>query len=121
MDILVIILIIIISVLLTLAVLVQNSKGGGLASNLSSTSNQFGVKKTSDFLEKLTWGLAMALILFCISSNLIVDKSGEEQGINSVNVERAMESKKAGKLPTAPSAPSAEKPEAPATPAPAKK
>lgn len=60
-------LIIITSVLLVLIVLVQNSKGGGLVSNFSATNQMMGVRKTTDFLEKATWGLAIALVVFCVA------------------------------------------------------
>ena len=46
-----IILIILACVVLTLIVLVQNPKGGGLAGNIAGYSNQFkGVKQTTDFM-----------------------------------------------------------------------
>jgi len=61
------ILILICSVLLVLVVLVQNSKGGGLASGFSSSNQVLGVRKTTDFLEKFTWSLAGALIVFCVA------------------------------------------------------
>ena len=60
------ILILIAAVLLILIVLVQNSKGGGLASGFSSSNQIMGVRKTTDFLEKATWGLAGAFIFLCI-------------------------------------------------------
>ena len=44
------VLILIACVLMVLVVLVQNSKGGGLASNFSSSNQYMGVRKTSDFL-----------------------------------------------------------------------
>ena len=50
------VLIFIICVLLILIVLVQNSKGGGLASSFASSNQIMGVRKTTDFLEKATWG-----------------------------------------------------------------
>lgn len=53
----IVILILIVSVVLALVVLVQNSKGGGLAANFSAPNQIMGVRKTTDFLEKLTWGL----------------------------------------------------------------
>ena len=56
------ILIIIVSILLTIVVLVQNSKGGGLAANFASGNQTFGVRQTADFLEKATWTLAAVLI-----------------------------------------------------------
>jgi preprotein translocase subunit SecG len=52
--------------LLILIVLVQNSKGGGLASGFSSSNQIMGVRKTTDFLEKATWGLACTVIVLCI-------------------------------------------------------
>ena len=59
------ILILIASILLILIVLIQNSKGGGLASGFSS--NQImGVRKTTDFLEKATWSLAGTVIVLSI-------------------------------------------------------
>ena len=60
------ILIIIVSILLTIVVLVQNSKGGGLAANFASGNQTFGVRQTADFLEKATWTLASVLIGLCI-------------------------------------------------------
>ena len=48
------ILIVIASILLTLVVLVQNSKGGGLAANFATGNTTFGVRQTADFLEKAT-------------------------------------------------------------------
>ena len=72
------ILIIIVCGLLTLAVLVQNSKGGGLAAGFASSAQVMGVRKTSDFLEKLTWGLASALLILCLVSNFAIP-SGKKQ------------------------------------------
>src|ERR1043165_4637699 len=60
------VLIIIVCVLLVLVVLVQNSKGGGLASGFAGSNQVMGVKKTSDFIEKLTWGLALTLVVLCL-------------------------------------------------------
>ena len=60
------ILIIIVSILLTGIVLIQNSKGGGLAANFASGNQTFGVRQTADFLEKATWTLAVTLIVLCV-------------------------------------------------------
>jgi preprotein translocase subunit SecG len=57
------ILAIIACILLILIVLVQNPKGGGLASNFSSQNQYMGVRKTADILEKATWGLAIAIVV----------------------------------------------------------
>jgi len=60
------ILILITAVFLVLIVLVQNSKGGGLASGFASSNQVLGVRKTTDFLEKATWTAAIALMVLCI-------------------------------------------------------
>ena len=56
-----VLLIVIASVLMCLIVLVQNSKGGGLASGFASSNQIMGVRKTTDFLEKATWSLAVVV------------------------------------------------------------
>ncbi|MRT94746.1 preprotein translocase subunit SecG [Ancylomarina sp. 16SWW S1-10-2] len=63
----------ILCVLMVLIVLVQNSKGGGLASNFSSSNQIMGVKKTTDFLEKATWGLALAIFALCLGAAATID------------------------------------------------
>ncbi len=73
----VVVLIVIVSILLGLIVLVQNSKGGGLASGLSASNQVMGVRKTTDFLEKLTWGFAISLIVLAIVGNLVLPKGGK--------------------------------------------
>jgi len=71
MEILVSILIFIIAILLVLVILVQNPKGG-LASNFSSSNQVMGVRKTTDFLEKATWTLGIALLVFSVISSSLV-------------------------------------------------
>ena len=51
-------LVILACILQIMIVLVQNSKGGGLAANFTSAGQSMGVRKTADFLEKSTWTLA---------------------------------------------------------------
>lgn len=77
MAVVVSVLIIIASILLILIVLVQNSKGGGLASNFSSSNQIMGVRKTTDFLEKATWVLAISLVVLCILSTTFNEKNSE--------------------------------------------
>ncbi len=85
----IIILILITAVLLVLVVLAQNSKGGGLSSQFggSGASNVIGVKKTSDLLERLTWGLAITILVLSVTVNIIIPRpnSGE---IESPNLDR---------------------------------
>ena len=73
--------ILIVSFLMMLVVLVQNSKGGGLVSDLSSSNQILGVRKTTDFLEKTTWTLAIVLVVLCLVSSLSIPKNGVSTGI----------------------------------------
>ena len=66
------ILIVIASILLTLVVLVQNSKGGGLAANFASGNQAFGVRQTADFLEKTTWTLALTILVCCVLATAFI-------------------------------------------------
>ena len=73
MPLLFLILIILAALVLSLVVLVQNPKGGGLAGNLAGFSNQFmGVKQTTDILEKMTWIFAAVIGLLCIISTVFI-------------------------------------------------
>ncbi len=62
------VLVIIASILLVFVVLVQNPKGGGLASNFSSQNQVMGVRRTADVLEKATWTLAILIVVFSFLS-----------------------------------------------------
>lgn len=74
------VLILIVCVLLALVVLVQNSKGGGLASNFSSSNQFMGVRKTADFLEKMTWTLAIMLMVLSLVSIFAIPRN---QGVKT--------------------------------------
>lgn len=77
------ILIIIASLLLTFIVLIQNSKGGGLAANFTSGNQTFGVRQTADFLEKATWTLAIIILVLCVAASAFAHNRGK-QGNNTV-------------------------------------
>ena len=64
-------LIIIICIFLSLIVLVQNSKGGGLSSTFGGGNQIMGVKKTADVLEKTTWILAAILVALSLIYNIL--------------------------------------------------
>jgi len=87
------VLILIASVLLVLIVLVQNSKGGGLAANFSGSNQVMGVRKTTDFLEKATWTLVIALFVLCVAaSGFIPRETGEgNQSIMQEQIENAQD------------------------------
>ncbi|MBR5833462.1 MAG: preprotein translocase subunit SecG [Bacteroidales bacterium] len=62
------------SVLITLIVLLQNGKGGGLASNFAAGNQTFGVRQTTDLLEKITWGLAIFILVVSIAASFSYGK-----------------------------------------------
>ena len=62
------VLVLVASVLITLIVLLQNGKGGGLASNFVAGNQTFGVRQTTDILEKITWGLVAFIFVVSIVS-----------------------------------------------------
>ncbi len=76
MYLLITILVVIAAVFMVLIVLVQNSKGGGLASGFASSNQIMGVRKTTDFLEKATWGLAAAILVLSVMSAAFYPKAG---------------------------------------------
>ena len=85
-----IVIICIVTVLLVLIVLIQNSKGGGLTGEFGGLgSNQLmGVKKTTDLLEQITWGLGIAMMVLSMATYIMVDRN-QVTTINSANVDRA--------------------------------
>ena len=117
-----IILIVIAALLMIGIVLIQESKGGGLASNFSSYNQIGGVRKTTDFIEKTTWGLAAAMVVLSVACAYVAP-----QALNDVSVMENYEvpATNPNNLPgfgasqqkdaAAPAAPAA--PEAPAAPA----
>lgn len=69
------------SLLMIGIVLIQESKGGGLASNFSSSNAIMGVRKTTDFVEKATWGLAASLVVFSIICAHLAPVSSTETSV----------------------------------------
>jgi preprotein translocase subunit SecG len=66
-----------ISILLILVVLVQNPKGGGLASGFSSSNQIMGVKRTADFIEKATWGFAATIVVLSVVATTFINRNKE--------------------------------------------
>ncbi|MBK7870349.1 MAG: preprotein translocase subunit SecG [Saprospiraceae bacterium] len=77
------VLIALVCVLLMLAVLIQNPKGGGVDATFggSQANQMFGAAKSADFIEKLTWYLAIALFVLCIITTLMVGSTGGAENI----------------------------------------
>ena len=83
------VLMIITCILLVLIIMVQNPKGGGLSSAFGGGNQIMGARKTSDFLEKTTWTLAIILVSFALLSNFFIPRNNSQNqsivqdGVNS--------------------------------------
>lgn len=112
-----IIAVIVASVFLTLVILLQNSKGGGLASNFTAGNQTFGVRQTTDILEKITWGLVAFVFVVSIISSFIKPNSNNTEIDITNQIENTTET--APDFPVAPVTPSDPAAEVPATEVPA--
>ncbi|MFQ5335101.1 MAG: preprotein translocase subunit SecG [Flavobacteriales bacterium] len=72
------VLIMLISIILILVILIQKSKGGGLSATFAGSNQMLGVRKTTDFLEKTTWSLAIALCALSLISSIFIHSNTEE-------------------------------------------
>ncbi|MDO4210469.1 MAG: preprotein translocase subunit SecG [Bacteroidales bacterium] len=70
----IVVLAVIVAILLAAIVLIQESKGGGLASSVAGANSVLGVRKTTDFVEKATWTLAGILVVLSIASSFFVNR-----------------------------------------------
>jgi preprotein translocase subunit SecG len=73
------ILLLIVCALLILIVLVQNPKGGGLSSSFGQGNSVMGVRKTTDFLEKATWTLAIALLALSLLAGFAIPDRAKDK------------------------------------------
>ena len=83
----IVILILIACVLMILTVLAQSPKSG-MAANFGASNAVMGVRQTADFLEKFTWGLAIAIVALSLAATMSIprgeinaSKSSLEQSI----------------------------------------
>ena len=76
-----VILIVVASLMMIGIVLIQESKGGGLASNFSSSNAIMGVRKTTDFVEKATWGLAIAMVVISVASAYVAPSATTDESV----------------------------------------
>lgn len=82
--------ILIICFLLGAVILVQNPKGGGLASGFTGGAQMGGVQRTTDFLEKSTWYLVVALFVACILAGVYNGNRTTEVGIDDALIPEAV-------------------------------
>lgn len=97
------VLLFIICILLILIVLVQNSKGGGLASNFQASNQIMGVRKTADFLEKATWVLAGALLFLSIVGTAFIPRDTKDGAQSAIKdkIENAVDPNQVPSFPAA--------------------
>ena len=76
-----VILIVLAALLMIGIVLIQESKGGGLASNFSSSNQIMGVRKTTDVIEKATWGLAIAMVVLSVICAYVAPKATDAESV----------------------------------------
>ena len=98
------VLIVVACVLLIGAVLIQKSKGGGLASDYSQGNQYLGYRKTTDFIEKATWSLAVFICVISILASFTITKPVSKSAINPTQAETTMPAP----APTTPDSPIAE-------------
>ena len=79
------VLVLVASVLMTLIVLLQNGKGGGLASNFAAGNQTFGVRQTTDILEKITWGLVVFIFVVSIATSFASGSTSKSSNLSDVD------------------------------------
>ena len=90
-----VILIVIAAILMIGIVLIQESKGGGLSTGFAGGNAVLGVRKTTDFIEKVTWTLAGAMVVLSIvcayvapvaqTEESVIEKAATEQSATNQN------------------------------------
>lgn len=86
----IIILIMVAAILLVGVVLIQNPKGG-IAANFVAPSQIMGVKRSTDVIEKATWGFALVLIVLSLASNFFRPTSSGSDNSNDSRIKDAIE------------------------------
>ncbi|MCL2562158.1 MAG: preprotein translocase subunit SecG [Rikenellaceae bacterium] len=83
MHIVVLVLILIACILIILTVLAQNPKSG-MAANFGASNQVMGVRQTTDFLEKFTWGLAVSIVFLCLAATMLMPRGNIAASRNAV-------------------------------------
>lgn len=122
---LLVILIVLAALLMIGIVLIQESKGGGLASGFAGANSLAGVRQTTNFVEKATWSLAGIMVVLSIAcayqapnaaaeGSVIENAATEQAATNPNNVQGFGATQQKGADAAAPAAetPAAEAPKA---------
>ncbi|MBE6181407.1 MAG: preprotein translocase subunit SecG [Rikenellaceae bacterium] len=118
-------LIVIASILIILAVLVQNPKSG-MAANFGASNQVMGVRETTNFLEKFTWTMAIAILVLSLVATTVMDTPGTEVNSEASKDAKALQERMMENAPAVPQteipaqSPAAETPAEPAAETPAK-
>lgn len=105
-----VILAVIVAVLLTFIVLIQESKGGGLASNFAASNQIMGVRKTTDVVEKATWTLAAVLVVLAVATIFFAPRAQDvDSVVTTAQPEAQTPAPAASAAQSAPTAPAATK------------
>lgn len=123
MSIVFIVLTLLVAILLICVVLIQKSKGGGLSSSFAGSNQIMGVRRTNNFIEKVTWSLAGAIAVLsvlctytmpdAITSASRVEAGAVEQTAGG-NYDTQASAQEAAQTPAATATPAPAAPEAPA-------
>ena len=95
------VLIMIVAVLLVLIIMVQNPKGGGLSSSFGGSGSQSvggGVQSTTNFLDKSTWTLTIALLALILLSNFALPNKNNVQ--TDTTIKETLDNRDLQELPT---------------------
>lgn len=113
------------AILMIAVVSIQNSKGGGINSTFGlNTTQVLGARRSNEFVEKLTWYLAIGIAILAFTTNVVGNMdSGPaddtlliQRSLDGAPVQNATAAPDASQLPQAPAA---DKKEGEATTAPA--
>ena len=106
-----VILAVLVAILLTFIVVIQESKGGGLASNFAASNQIMGVRKTTDVIEKATWTLAGLLVVISVATIFFAPRQSDVASVVTSAAPAATTT------PAAPAAPAQAPASTPAAPA----
>lgn len=93
------------SILVILAVLVQNPKSG-MAANFGASNQVMGVRETTNFLEKFTWTMAIAIAVLSLVATVAMSHGSVYEGDSEVSQDAKMLQEQVieGQLPAMPQA-----------------
>ena len=76
-----VVLIVLAALLMIGIVLIQESKGGGLASGFAGANSVAGVRQTTNFIEKATWTLAGAMVVISIACAYVAPQAQTDSSV----------------------------------------